>query len=208
MLHQDPSIIQFDYLKAMLFVTAFIKPSSCLVLGLGIGSIASTLQSQYPKLLIDVVELRQAVLNVAQRYFDFKCSKYTRVFIGDAQSYLAALPEDRYDIVFSDIYNSEGMDSNQNQMIYLENCIALLNGHGWLVVNFWTDHRSPVLVDFLRKKFSQILACESKDGNWVIYASNSSNIISKKNIREHSRMLSESYGFSFGRVSKNILKIA
>ena len=79
----------WDYVKAMFSGLLFVEaPKRILIVGLGGGSIPTAMQEMFPDLVIDVVELDQAVLNVAKEYFNLQLSDQLKVHIGDGRVFI------------------------------------------------------------------------------------------------------------------------
>ncbi len=79
----------------------------------------------------------------------------------------------RSDIIFSDLYNSEGMEPKQVHSSYLRDCKNALNKQGVLVLNIWhTALKSREELDeLLALEFeNRILSFEVKSGNTIILA--------------------------------------
>lgn len=81
--------------------------STFLMLGGGAYTIPSWLQSTYPKIGCDIVELDPAITEVAQRFFSFNPTKNQRIFHEDARCFLNR-NQQVYDFIFLDVYNSHG----------------------------------------------------------------------------------------------------
>ncbi|HBT12975.1 MAG TPA: hypothetical protein DEA88_07310, partial [Erwinia persicina] len=64
------------YIRAMLMAVALTPAKRVLLLGLGGGSLVRALFARNPDIVIDVVELRHAVLAVAQDYFHLPVSEH------------------------------------------------------------------------------------------------------------------------------------
>ena len=69
MLLNNPFLLIHQYTQAMLLPTAWLIPKNVLVLGLGSGSIVKHLYNYFRDSVIDTVELREEVINIALDYF-------------------------------------------------------------------------------------------------------------------------------------------
>lgn len=193
-----PFELQYDYTRAMLLPLLFCQqPQRALILGLGAGSLAGCLHHNFQRLHITAVELRQTVIDVAREYFRLPCSKRMEVVHSDAGEFLRHYHGSRFDLVFSDIFDAEGIADSQLQHSYLEDCRRLLSDDGWLVLNFWKDHRSQGdLQGWLEDEFSQGYSILTQSGNWVLMASNSPVIPSGKQLKDRAKLLSQQLGFA------------
>ena len=68
-LKADPGKLLFEYTQVMLLGLLFAEPRKVLCLGLGAGSLATALHRHCKQAKITAVELRQAVIDVAENYF-------------------------------------------------------------------------------------------------------------------------------------------
>eukprot|EP01061_Rhynchopus_euleeides_P001753 TRINITY_DN11288_c0_g1_i1.p1 TRINITY_DN11288_c0_g1~~TRINITY_DN11288_c0_g1_i1.p1 ORF type:complete len:274 (+),score=58.05 TRINITY_DN11288_c0_g1_i1:679-1500(+) len=88
------------------------KPRA-LVIGMGGGTWTGFLQTLYPNMHIDVVEVEPQVVKQAKRWFGFKEGSNTTVIIDDGEAFVKRKAQElvkangaKYDVVFVDIYNS------------------------------------------------------------------------------------------------------
>lgn len=201
----SPYQLQHDYTQAMLLVLLFKQPRSIVLLGLGGGTIASTLHHYLPSLELRVVELRQQVVDVAQRYFQFPRSDRIEVFVEDASEFLQRDNMSKVDVLFSDLYGEEGLDLQQTQAWFIESCADCLNDDGWLVLNCWQQHRGEQeMLTALKAHFQDVRVCLTIEGNWVILAgkqvSGLSGAQQKGNVKKWSKILGFSLASCFGRL--------
>lgn len=198
----NPTKLQHEYLRAMLCVLVQIDDLQALdtvtVLGLGGGSLAASLYEILPDTQIHAVELRAGVAQIAHQYFALPRNKRLRVHIADALSYVEAThqAQQKTDLLFSDLYLADGLSEQQNNLGFLQQCAALLNDNGWLVLNLWKEHREdPHLLNQLKTLFPTLLQATTKDGNWLIWASTSA-ALEKKAVQSRAKQLQSLFGFN------------
>lgn len=197
MLKSEPLRPQHEYTRAMLLALLFSPdPRRVLSLGLGAGSLNTCLHHRFPSLRQQVAELRPAVIEVAQRYFDLPHSRRLQVFEADAGEYLAARPERRVDLVFSDIYGAEGLDLQQLSDQFLSRCHDHLKVQGWLVLNCWREHQGSDTLEQLLMLFDEVWGCALQSGNWVVFAGKNTPDVSANEIKRRQRLLEQQLGFS------------
>jgi spermidine synthase len=106
----DPERLVFEYAK-MSFAGLLLNPNPrrVLIAGLGGGSLPSALTTLFPEAQIDVIEIDQAVVNVAKEFFDFEETDQVSVIVNDARVYVkrAALLEKKYDLVILDAFTGD-----------------------------------------------------------------------------------------------------
>lgn len=122
-------------------------------MGLGAGSMAKNLLSSFSELNVHAIEYREAVAKIAKEYFYLPDTDRLFIHIDDAVNYMKN-NDMKSDIIFSDLYNSEGMEPKQVQKSYLRDCKNALNKQGVLVLNICHTTLK------LRKELDQLLALE------------------------------------------------
>lgn len=202
LLKNAPSHLQYDYTRTMLLPLVFqaqqpqTNNSHILLLGLGGGSLANCLLNLLPSCQITAIELRQTVVDIAYQYFELPKSKRLNVVTGDAKQFIKN-DRQQYRLIFSDIYSADGIDNAQVQIDYLAYCLQLLTTGGWLVLNFWREHRgNERLLAFLKSQCQEVRIATTASGNWIVLASKHSQAISPKQLLGYARQLSEQLGFS------------
>lgn len=200
----DPAYLEYDYTRAMLLALLLCpSPQRSLLLGLGGGSLACCLHHYWSTLHITAVELRPAVIALASSHFQLPQSSRLTVVEANARDYLRQQEHNNttddtplYDIIFSDIYSTGGMDDLQCQEDYLDQCQALLNHNGWLVLNFWQDDYDDVILTLLKTWFTDVRICITQSGNWVIFACLDTPPLSNKQLSEQAKSLSKKLDFT------------
>jgi spermidine synthase len=197
-LKNEPLIPQHEYTRAMVMGLLFVdNPKRSLCMGLGSGTLNRCLHERFPSLKQEIVELRQEVVNVAYRYFQFPRSKRLTLTVMDAKQYLQNVPVDkRVDLLISDIYTDAGLDEQQLDPAFLAGCADRLKPDGWLVLNCWRDHQGSEVIEALSEHFSDIKSCTTQSGNWVIYAGKRPMAGSDKTLKAQAKALSSLLGFS------------
>jgi len=153
----DINGLHLDYTQAMMAGLLFVPIiNTATILGLGAGSMAKNLINNISELKVHVVEYREEVVNIAKKYFCLPCTDHLSIHIDDATNYIQNT-NIKSDIIFSDLYNSEGIEPKQVQSSYLHNCKNALNKQGVLVLNIC--HTTPKL----QKELNEILKCEFKN---------------------------------------------
>lgn len=196
-LKSAPFQLQHDYSQAMLLVLLFVRPENMLLLGLGGGTLVTTLHQYLPTLNITVVELRSKVVELAHRFFQFPRSPRIQVVVEDAGEFVESTQGPRFDVLFSDIYGEDGLDLQQTQPWFIERCAQLLSDDGWLVLNCWQHHRSDrTLRRALMACFEDVRVCATVEGNWVVLAGKKANHSSPAQLKAEAKKWSSSLGYS------------
>ncbi len=173
-LMSKPYSLDHEYARMMLLALVFINPRRVLLMGLGGGGLVHCLHHFFPQLDILVVELRQAVIDVAYQWFDLPRSERLAVMHSDAHRFLGGTAASSADIIFSDLYDAFGMSELQAHRAYIGDCHRVLENNGWLVLNF---HELPAydspLFCALFDLFAELYVCHASRGNWIVFCGKS-----------------------------------
>lgn len=161
-----------EYTQLMILALAFIEPRRITLFGLGGGSLLRSLHHLLPECLFTVVELRQAVADVATRYFSLPVDQRVDMRINDALTEISRLEDGSSEIVFSDMYSAYEMEPGQLQETFLNECARILTPDGWLVLNVhaFPGGFAPYL-EMLSSLFPTVMLGSTAD-NSVLLASN------------------------------------
>ena len=104
MLKTDPIFLALPYSQVMMGLLPIVEhPKRGLILGNGGGSLAKWLAQHWPELELDVVEMDPAVVDAAERYFDYLPPPNHHVYVQDARTFLRSSPV-QYDVVWVDAF--------------------------------------------------------------------------------------------------------
>ncbi len=145
--HNAPMTLNFEYQEKIVervleFAERHINGNKkrsafrVLMLGMGGGSMAHHLFHNHPNLQMTVVELRQAVIDCAYRFFQLPDEPEIEVVQGDAIEFV----EDNqhpYDAVIIDIFDADGLPSGMSRLSFQEALWKSIGSPGLLVFNLW-----------------------------------------------------------------------
>lgn len=146
----QPKKLIFPYVR-MVFGGLLLnpEPKSILVIGLGGGSIPATFRELFPESWIDAVEIDEAVVRVAKKYFGFSESENLKVTVSDARVFVrrASLRQKKYDFVVLDAFNGEYIPEHLMTVEFLQEIKAITLPGGVIVANTFSrshlyDHES------------------------------------------------------------------
>lgn len=203
LIHQ-PFILQHEYTRAIMLVLLMVKAKDISVIGVGGGSLISTLLHFLPEVKVTGIELRSEVLKAAFKYFQLEKSPRLNTIISDGLEHLESSENDSCDIIIADMYSEDGLDERQMSQRFIQQAAAKIRQKGWLVLNYWLDHKmQPELADLLYQYFDQVYMCDSGGGNWIIYAGKvdlNKVIIDDSQIKALSKQLGFSLGYYLDRL--------
>lgn len=203
-LKHQPLLPEHEYVRAMLLGLLFAEPRQVISLGLGAGALNSCLHGRFAGCRQQVVELRPAVIEVAYRFFQLPRGRRLQVHATDALEFLRQADTRAADLMFSDIYGAEGLSEQQLDEEFLSLCAQRLKPGGWLVLNLWREHQRPDTLERLLQSFTQLYGCHTQSGNWVVFAAASDHGLSRQQLDQRARQLSQPLGFSLGPYLKRL----
>ncbi len=198
--------LHLGYTQAMMAGLFFIPTvKTATIMGLGAGSMAKNLLSSFSELNVHAVEYREAVVQAAKKHFHLPDTDRLFIHIDDAANHLKNT-DIKSDIIFSDLYNSGGMEPKQVQTSYLRDCKNALNKQGVLVLNIW--HTSLKLREDLDKLLAlefegRLLSFEVESGNTIVLAfKNDIPSIKRKELLTKGQWLQEEMNIPMERYAK------
>lgn len=179
----SPHIPQHEYGRAIMLSLLFMpdarnahsdQSKSIAILGLGGGTLANAFLQATNDTDVHAIELRMAVIKIAQHYFQLEKHARLHIHHSDGVEHLN-INNDKYDLLVADMYHEDGIDQQQLHLDFIHNCEKSLTATGILVLNYWVDHDlESGLLELLNQHFEQLFICNSGGGNVIIYACKSS----------------------------------
>jgi len=142
-----PHSLKLTYTQSMM-ACLLLNPSPrrALVIGLGGGSLTKFLLHHFPNCVVDVIEFRQDVIDVAHKYFQLpRNDERLRIFKGDGYEELQSIyfaGDAEYDLVLADAYDHLGMADTVRGQAFFDACAGVLTDRGVLSVNLWGSDRA------------------------------------------------------------------
>ena len=140
----NPQRLVFDYAK-MTLSALLLKPDPkrILIIGLGGGTLPMALRDILPSTVIDTVEIDEAVVRMAKRFFAFAEDDQNRVYVQDARVFgkRAALRGEQYDLIILDAFDGEYIPEHLMTIEFLGEMRDLLSDDGVLVANTFASSK-------------------------------------------------------------------
>ncbi len=86
-----------------------------------------------------MVELRKNVVDIAGEYFLMPDDGRVKLFVDDAYEFVMENQFPRYDMIFVDAFEQNGISDAVVDKLFFENCLSLLNPDGVFCINFWSE---------------------------------------------------------------------
>ena len=199
-----PNDLELSYTRSMMgFLLFNDSPKSVLMIGLGGGSVTKFIHHRMPGVKIRVIELRERVLTVAQRYFAVPDNdERLEVILGDGAEFVSR-PQVCADIIMVDGYDGESHAEALSTPEFYRDCHDRLNTRGMLVVNLWGGDRA--FHDTLKRieaAFPHGSLClpAEKPGNIIVFGfRGAAGPYSWEKLRLHAGVLQARYELPFTR---------
>jgi spermidine synthase len=151
------------------------NPQRILIVGLGGGTLVHTYSTLFPDAEIFVSEIDDAVVHVAEKYFDFKETDKIHVEVVDGRIDIKrrGLRGEKFDLVILDAFNGEYIPEHLLTKEFLEEVKVLLPENGMVVANTFSTSR---LYDAESVTYSTVFGeifnlRQASTGNRIIIAS-------------------------------------
>ncbi|MDH7602907.1 MAG: fused MFS/spermidine synthase [Armatimonadota bacterium] len=129
----------------LLMAPILYKPDAkrVLLIGLGGGDVARGIETCYPEIKMDVVEIDPAVVSIAQKYFFWKPSRNVTVYTMDGRSFIntqIARRQPPYDWIILDAFDDQFVPFHMTTLEFYSVVQRALAQDGVLAVNTWINH--------------------------------------------------------------------
>ena len=162
--------INTDYYKGNLpYINYFLLPyfymktlKKVLLIGLGTGKIISDLFKIFPEIQkFDIVDIEENILDISQKYFNFKLNNKMNFILQDALVYLRNT-KTKYDLIIVDIAGNYGIDERFISQDYFNDINLHLKKSGIFVSNLCSsadlEHKDNKFYKKLKKLYSENFA--------------------------------------------------
>ena len=119
------------------------QPKKILIAGLGGGTLPLAFNDLFPDAQIDVVEVDQAVVNVAKEFFFFEENANMSVAVNDARVFVkrAGILGEKYDYIILDAFGGDYIPEHLLTQEFLEEVKQIMTEDAVLVANTFSTSR-------------------------------------------------------------------
>lgn len=180
---KSPHQLELSYTRAMMACLLFQPtPQKVCVVGLGGGSLVKFLLHHFEHCQIDVVEYRQDVIDIAQRFFSLpQNDPRLTIHHGDGYQFVSEQyysASGQYDLLLVDAYDHAGMSASVEGQAFFDACAGILTDNGMMSINLWGSERNGFsqAVRRINNSFSgqTLLLPVADKGNVIVLASKQS----------------------------------
>ena len=170
---QDPYALDLEYTRTMMgFLLFQPDPRQIAMIGLGGGSLAKFCHRYLPRAHIQVVEINPHVIALRDQFHVPPDDDRFRVIHGDGAQFVRYRPS-RADVLIVDGFDSTGLPTRLCSQRFYDDCQAMLQPGGMLVVNLHYGHRHyDTQVERIRRAFDgAILVVDDGElSNSIVFA--------------------------------------
>lgn len=170
---QDPFALDLEYTRTMMGLLMFQRdPRQIVMIGLGGGSLAKFCHRHLPDACTQVVEINPHVIALREEFHVPPDDERLRVIHADASRYVQESTA-RPDVLLVDGFDSDGLPDPLCSQRFYDDCHAMLQPHGLLVVNLYPGHPQHARhLDRIHRSFAgAVLVVDHGDqGNSIVFA--------------------------------------
>ncbi len=170
-----PDKLLFEFTRMGFVSLAFLdrEPKEVLFVGLGAGAMPRYFNARYPDANVDVVEIDQDMMTVAQKYFLFRERGNMKVHIDDGRLFVKRSRK-KYDVIVLDAYQNDYIPFHLTTLEFLREVKSRLKDDGVVVANITSPYRNKFfdsMVVTYRKAFPHLTIFKGKiSANFIFVA--------------------------------------
>jgi spermidine synthase len=170
---KDPHALDLDYTRTMMgFLLFKPEPVHIAMIGLGGGSLAKFCHRHLPRSRVQVVEINPHVIALRDEFHVPPNDGRFTVVQGDGAQFVRLLAEPP-DVLMVDGFDAKGMPSRLSSQRFYDDCAAMLQPDGIMVVNLHYGHAShDRCVDRIRRSFGDavLVIDDGELSNSIVFA--------------------------------------
>jgi len=188
----DKLLLEFTQMSFVSLAFLDRDPKDVLFVGLGAGAMPRYFAGRYPDAVIDIAEIDQDMLAVAQKYFYFKENERMKVYVDDGRLFVKRTKK-KFDWIVLDAYQNDYIPFHLTTLEFLREVKSRLKDNGVVVTNIVSPFRNKFfdsVVMTYKKAFPQLSIFKGKtSGNFIFVATMGSKMRDKDSIKARARKI-------------------
>jgi spermidine synthase len=189
----------------LMFASYFFMPqqNSVLIVGLGGGAMVHFYEHYDAEVKIDVVEIDEKVVELAEKYFDVHTQKNTRIVTQDAFQYFQT-NQARYDVIYLDAFlkvsektDATGQPLNLKTIEFYKSLRDHLTPSGIVVINLNIHPRTSDDLATVRSAYPQVYTFRSPTPNTIVVCTFDKTRMAAAVLREKAKELDRRFKATF-----------
>jgi spermidine synthase len=198
---QRPQELRLAYAHAIMSAFLIVpEPRRILIVGLGGGSMPRFIRHINPEVHIDNVELDPAVVEVAQKFFNFREDERMKAHVGDGRKFIEET-DNRYDIIFLDAFGADEIPYSLATREFLQAVRGKLADGGLVAANIWGPYANRLYYSMLRTYldvFPELRIIRARNsGNQILLVSPQKRDLDLDELLRRARQFQTSKGVDF-----------
>jgi spermidine synthase len=155
-LDDNPDLL-FDYNQRFKEVVESLKPKRVLLVGGGALTLPTALTNAFSKLRVDVVELDDALTEIAAQYFNYEPSERLKIITGDGRVFLDSTSE-QYDLILIDAFTHTVIPKSLTSMTAIQAFARHLTPNGSVAINIISSYfgRNAALIQDQYERYDMV----------------------------------------------------
>ena len=213
---KEPSLLRVPYTQVMMGALLFHSaPTSTLMIGVGGGAMPQYMQSYYPNVHMDAVDIDPEVIRIAKTYFSVQPTSTLKLHEADGFDFIENC-KDQYDILFMDAFLKPSEDTDATgtplrlkTMSFYQQINTCLKDNGLVAFNV---NRSASLrrdLQNIKESFAQTWVVPVPErGNIIVFSSTRKKQITETELRIQAEKMDTQHptSLSYGRILDIIVK--
>jgi spermidine synthase len=207
-----PEKLALSYTQFMMAGFLFHKNvSRVLCIGLGGGAIPRFLGHYFENCHVDVVEIREQVITVAENYFLLPTNAKFRYFQDDGSVFVNRQRVGPYDMILVDAYDHKGVAEEVTESSFAEASADLLTANGIYCTNLWSypQYVYRKAIGGITQHFGELvleIPVRERTNRIVLAIKPPWQIPSLQTLKRRSKMLEEALNIPFRKITASLLR--
>ena len=190
------------------------KQRQILIVGLGGGGMVHFYRHYDPEVVVEAVEIDPDVVEIADRYFEVRADRNTRIVTDDAFHFLDAATT-RYDVIYMDAFLKPSRDTDATGLPLRLKTIQFYKGlqdkiatDGLIVINLNVHHAVGDDLETIRSALPQVYVFRAQNANLIAICSLDKSRVGAAALRDRAKELDRRFkaSFSFAELLNNLAK--